>query len=94
MNKIKIALVFEDKNTAKSFVDENAPDGEVKRDCEHEFIYETPILRFTWIKPFVNFKGQRLNYVFTKESIKDTDWFDRVIRPAQMVGTGAIDQPR
>lgn len=92
MNKIKVALVFEDKSTAKSFVANNAPNGEIKRDYSNEFVYETPMLHFEWIKPFLNYKGQRFNFVFTNEVIRDTDWFDTVIRPMQIVGTGAIDQ--
>lgn len=92
MNKIKIALVFADKSTAKSFVNDNAPNGEIRRDSEREFVYETPILRFEWIKPFLNYKAHRLNFIFTNENIRDTEWFDTVIRPMQIVGTGAIDQ--
>lgn len=92
MNKIKVGLVFESKDTAKSFVSENAPYGGTIKDSAHEFVYETSMLIFIWIKPFSNFKGRRLNFVFTIEEIRDTEWFDTVIRPMQIVGTGAIDQ--
>lgn len=92
MNKIKVGLVFESKDTAKDFVSENAPHGETIRDSKHEFVYETSMLVFIWIKPFSTFKGRRLNFVFTIEEIRDTEWFDTVIRPMQIVGTGAIDQ--
>ncbi len=92
MNKIEIALVFENIETAKSFVAINVPNGMVRIDSANEFVYETPILRFNWIKPFTNFKGKRVNFVFTTEDIRDTTWFDCVIRPMQVVGTCAIDQ--
>ena len=92
MNKIKVALIFEDKSVAKKFALENAPDGAVKIDSEYQFVYETSILYFDWIKPSIRFKGQRVNFVYTTGNIRDTPWFDAVIRPMQMVGTGAIDQ--
>ena len=92
MNKIKVGLVFKNKETAKAFVCENMPYGKTKRDSENEFIYETSMVNFVWLKPFGNFSGFRLNFVFTTEDIRDTDWFDTVIRPMQMVGTGSIDQ--
>lgn len=92
MNKVKVALVFEDKETAKRFVLESAPNGTAKIDSKAQFIYETSILCFTWIKPFTSFKGGRVNFVFTTEDIRNTDWFDVVIRPMQVVGTGTIDQ--
>lgn len=92
MNKIKVGLVFEDKETAKVFVCANQPYGKIVRDNKNEFVYETPIIIFTWIKPFINTHGVRLNFVFTTEEIRDTEWFDTVIRPMQIVGTGAIDQ--
>lgn len=92
MNKIKVALIFEDKSVAKKFALENAPGGAVKIDSEYQFVYETSILYFDWIKPSIRFKGQRVNFVYTTEDIRDTPWFDAVIRPMQMVGTGAIDQ--
>lgn len=91
-NKIKVALIFEDKNVAKKFALGKAPGGTVEIDTQHQFVYETSILRFDWIRPFINFKGKRINFVYTTEDIRDTDWFDVVIRPMQMVGTGAIDQ--
>lgn len=77
MNKIKIALVFENIETAKSFVAINAPNGMVRIDSANEFVYETPILRFNWIKPFTNCKDKRVNFVFTTEDIRDTKWFAR-----------------
>lgn len=92
INKIKVALVFEDKETAKKFVLENAPGGTVTIDSGQQFVYETPILRFNWVKPSINFKGQRVNFVYTTEAIRDTLWFDAVIRPMQCAGTGVIDQ--
>lgn len=92
MNKIKVGLVFKDKDTAKAFVCANSPYGKTVKDSEREFVYETPVANFVWIKPFDNILGMRLNFVFTTEEIRDTDWFDTVIRPMQMVGTGAIDQ--
>lgn len=92
MNKIKVGLVFEDKNTAKKFISEHAPYGKAILDSEHEFVYETSMLVFFWIKPFSTCKGRRLNFIFTVEEIRDTEWFDTVIRPMQTVGTGAIDQ--
>ena len=92
MNKIKIGLVFENKDTARAFVCANLPYGKTIIDSNCEFVYETSIANFIWIKPFANFKGIRLNFVFTTEEIRDTDWFDTVIRPMQIVGTGAIDQ--
>lgn len=92
MNKIKIGLVFENKDTAKEFVIKHAPYGETIKDNECEFIYETSILRFIYIKPFLNYKAHRLNFAFTNESIRDTEWFDRVISPVQIVGIGIIDQ--
>lgn len=92
MNSIKIALVFENKEIAKDFVIKNAPNGTIKINSVHEFVYETPILHFYWVKPFTNFRGKRVNFVYTTEGIRDTKWFDEVIRPMQIVGTGAIDQ--
>lgn len=92
MNKIKVALIFEDKSAAKKFVVENAPYGAVRIDSQHQFVYETSILRFDWVKPFINFKGQRVNFVFTTKNIRDSLWFDTVIRPMQMVGTGVINE--
>lgn len=92
INSIKVALVFEEKQTAKDFVMKNAPNGTVKIDSTYEFVYETPIIHFYWHKPFINCKGRRINFVYTTEDIRDTDWFDMVIRPMQVVGTGAIDQ--
>jgi len=91
MNRIKIALVFEDIETAKSFVAINAPNGVVKINSTNEFVYETPILYFYWVKPFTNFKGRRVNFVYTTEDIRDTEWFNCIIRPMQIVGTVAID---
>jgi len=90
MNKIKVALIFEDKSMAKNFVAENAPYGIVRIDSQLQFVYETSILRFDWIKPFINFKGKRVNFVFTTKDIRDSIWFDTVIRPMQMVGTGVV----
>lgn len=92
MNKIKVALIFEDKSVAKKFVAENEPYGIVRIDSQFQFVYETSILRFDWIKPFINFKGQRVNFVFTTKDIRDSLWFDTVIRPMQMVGTGVINE--
>ena len=94
MNKIKVALIFDDKGTAKSFVFENAKGGIIKIDSDNQFVYETSILYFEWIKPSIYFKGHRVNFVYTTENIRDTPWFDTVIRPMQIVGTGAIDQVR
>lgn len=91
MNKIKVALVFEDKNTAKQFALTKAPNGTVMVDSESHFVFETSILRFDWIKAFTNFKGKRVNFVFTTKDIRDTNWFDVIIRPMQMPGTGVID---
>ncbi len=48
MNRIKVGLVFKDKDTAKKFVDENAPYGKAVIDSEHEYIYETPMLKFIY----------------------------------------------
>lgn len=90
MNKIKVALIFEDKSVAKKFAFENAQEGVVIIDSKHQFVYETSILRFDWIKPSISFKGRRVNFVFTTKEIRDTPWFDAVIRPMQMVGTGVI----
>jgi len=92
VNKIKVALVFADKSVANEFVIQNAPGGIVKIDSENQFVYETQMLLFYWIKPFTQFKGQRVNFVFTTQNVRDTTWFDSVIRPMQIVGTGAIDQ--
>lgn len=92
MNSIKVALVFKNKEMAKDFVARNAPNGVIKIDSVHEFVYETPILHFYWIKAFTNSKSKRVNFVYTTEDIRDTKWFDEVIRPMQIVGTGAIDQ--
>lgn len=89
-NKIKIALIFPDKSTAKSFVSEKAPGGVVKVDSRNQFVYETSFSIYSWIKPFTTFRGQRANFVFTTEDVRDTDWFDTVIRPMQIVGTGCI----
>lgn len=91
ISKIKVALVFNEKDTAVEFVRENTTDGMVVATSVHQFVYETPILRFEWIKPFCNFKGQRVNFVFTTKAIRDTQWFDSVIRPMQMGGTGIFD---
>lgn len=91
MNSIKIALVFKDKEVAKNFVATNAPNDTIILDSINEFIYETTILEFYWIKAFTNFKGRRFNFIYTTEDIRDTKWFDEVIRPMQIVGTGAIE---
>ena len=92
MNKIKVALIFEDKNVAKKFAFKNAPDGTVVMDSQSQFVYETSILRFDWIKPNINFKGKRIHFVYTTEDIRNTHWFDAVIRPMQIVGVGVIGQ--
>lgn len=84
--------MFEDKDTAKEFALRNAPGGTIVIDSGNQFVYETSILRFDWIRPFTRFKGKRTNFVYTTENIRDTPWFDTVIRPMQIVGTGAIDQ--
>lgn len=90
INKIKVGLVFENKDAAKSFVSENLPYEKTIRESKYEFICETPIMKLVWLKPFQNIKGIRLNFVFTTEEIRDTNWFDTVIRPMQIVGTGTI----
>lgn len=91
MNKIKIALVFENIETAKKFVAINAPNGVVKINSANSFVYDTQILHFYWVKPFVDCRGGRANFVYTTEDIRDTKWFDEVIRPMQIVGTGVIE---
>lgn len=91
-NKIKIALVFRDKDAAKNFALETSANGIVKIDSTHQFVYETPILRFVWIRPFTyHLVGSRINFVYTTEYVRNTEWFDEVIRPMLMGGTGAID---
>lgn len=92
MNKIKVGLAFENKDTAREFVSKYAPYGEAIRDSENEFIYDTPMMRFIYIKPFVSSKCIRLNFVYTVKEIQDTTWFNTVVRPLQTLGIGVIDQ--
>ena len=91
-NRIKIGLVFDTREEAKDFVETHAPTATRKIYSKYELVYETPIMVLRWVKPFRDFQGQRLNFVFTTKSIRDTDWFDTCVRPAQWVGTSAIDE--
>lgn len=91
-NRIKIGLVFNTVEEAEDFVETYAPSATRKIYSRHELVYETPIAVFRWVKPFCDCQGQRLNFVFTTKSIRDTDWFDVCVRPAQWVGTSAIDE--
>ncbi len=86
-NKIKIGLVFNNKNDAVDFINKNILGGIFIKQSMNELIYETPLERFTWIKPFSNFKGYRLNFVFTTKDIHNTDWFKEVIYPMLIAGT-------
>lgn len=92
INKVKIGLVFETKDIARDFIHRYAPESEVKLDNKYGFICETPILHFVWIKAFTEGCGQRLNFVFTTEEIRNTIWFDKVIRPMQWLGTSTIEE--
>lgn len=90
-NRIKIGLVFNTAEEAKDFVEAYAPPATKKIYSRYGLIYETPIMVFHWVKPFSETCGQRFNFIFTTEAIRNTDWFDTCIRPAQRVGTSAID---
>ncbi len=90
-NRIKIGLVFDTKEEARDFIETYSPTATIEINSQNELVYETPIMVFRWVKPFCDSQGQTLNFVFTKESIRDTDWFDTCVRPAQRVGTSAID---
>ena len=91
-NRIKIGLVFDTREEVGDFIETYAPTATRKINSKNELVYETPIMVFRWVKPFCNCRGQKLNFVFTKKSIRDTDWFDTCVRPAQWVGTSAIDE--
>lgn len=91
-NRIKIGLVFETMEEAKDFIETYAPTAMRKIYSKYELVYETPIMVFQWVKPFCDCRGQRLNFVFTTKLIRNTDWFDTCVRPAQWAGTSAIDE--
>lgn len=89
-NKIKIGLIFNTKETAADFINQNILNGTFIRHFASELVYETPLERFIWIKPFSTFRGYKLNFVFTTKDIRDTKWFDEVIRSMLVCGTGTI----
>lgn len=92
INRLKIGLLFNNKDTAIQFIMENAPNAVCKIDSKNELIYETSILRFEWIKPSISFKAKRLNYIFTTKDILNTNFFDTVICPMITTGICIIDE--
>lgn len=90
-NKLKIGLIFETKDEVKAFVKLNCPAATVSLETANTLVYNTLGFYFDWLKPNSHFKGKRYNFVFTTEEIRNTEWFDTVIRPCLMAGTSAID---
>lgn len=90
-NKIKVGLFFEDKKSVIDFVSFSCLNATKRFESIDELIYESPIMKFKWIKPFSQFRHERFNFVFTTEEIRNTEWFDTVVRPCLITGTSAID---
>lgn len=88
--KMKIGLVFDSKQTAIKFVQENAPNGTVIRESDYEFIYETPIIRFVWLEPRLDFRGVKVNYIYTTKRFKNTEAFRTLVEPWLSTGVGTI----
>lgn len=88
MDKIRVGLVFEDKEDAVSFMRAYSKDTTLDNGLE---IYESSTMVFHWIKPFSLALGLRLNFVFTTQDVRNTDWFNTVIRPMLMPGEAIID---
>ncbi len=93
MNKIKVGLVFRTKNEAKNFV-YDIIHGTV-RESKNEFVFETDFVRFEWIPAYSNFRGKKLNFVYTIKEICSSEWFTSVVMPMLCVGgwfsTGIVD---
>lgn len=86
--KPMVGLVFKTLEEAQSFIYSRFPKAKILKNCP--YVAKLDEFKFIYIPAYEFFKGQRLNYLFTTNKIKQSEWFKSVVLP--MMNIWATDK--